>query len=627
MTARFAEYCRSSPLKLEDEEVLVARRNERRPSPRESLTCQQDIFIGVFFDGTGNNKYRDTAYFKHSNVARLYEAYAGAAFAETPSLGKGGGAKAPDLPPVWPRALPAEERPYYRKFYVPGLGTPFPELGDESPGFGGGFALYGDDRLDWALLQLANHVHAALLGGKTLTSVLGEKDLINIMEEGDLVRGSLIERRSSQLAEKIAPRLKLKPGIRSVRLSVFGFSRGAALARAFCNRVQKTYNGKIGGLRLEIDFLGIFDTVASVGLPNSTPLGDGEIAWADKPNLLVQGVRRCVHLVAAHEVRGSFPLSGSGSSGFMKEVVYPGAHSDVGGGYVPGEQGRSIGTGAVGDAMKLSQIPLTQMYREALIAGVPLIPADEMRDLLKKNFVISGQTIAAFNAYIKATSQGEGKPDKVMWLTETQPPRPLKVIMHEQWGFYLRWRKSMLGKVHQLPGLSQSGSSVYKQKQEINDIRVADEEIRLELKDIQDEADDWVKSDKYKEWAVGVQKEWDAARPVAAAEKQFFESLVHDSRAGFTPWTALQRDDDALNRGAVPSNQQRAIKLLENHLAYMKNLKTQSPNQTRLKKIEAAEAKHSAELARLKSGQSVKTVSGGHESYSSWGYLRWRVIL
>ena len=167
MTARLAEMVRPNPLVLFDQELSVLSRNQRRPTPRESMQCQQDIFIGIFFDGTGNNKYRDTGSFKHSNVARLYEAYAGTAFAETPSLGPGGGGnKTADLPPAWPATLPAAERPYYRKLYIPGLGTPFPELGDTSPALGAGFALYGEKRLDWTLLQLANPVHAALTGGQ-----------------------------------------------------------------------------------------------------------------------------------------------------------------------------------------------------------------------------------------------------------------------------------------------------------------------------------------------------------------------------------------------------------------------------------------------------------------------------
>ncbi len=601
------------------------------------MQCQQDIFIGIFFDGTGNNKYRDTGGFKHSNVARLYEAYAGTAFAESPSLGPGGGSKTADLAPAWPATLPAAERPYYRKLYIPGLGTPFPELGDTSPALGAGFALYGEKRLDWTLLQLANHVHAALLGGRPLTPVLGERALVDRMDGVEQLeehgrgayapsRPRIIQARSQQLAGQLARRLAEKPAIRSVRLAVFGFSRGAALARAFCNRVRQTYGEQIGGIRLEIDFLGIFDTVASVGLPANV-VGDGHNAWASKANLVVSVARRCVHLVAAHEVRGGFPLSASGSSGHSKEVVYPGAHSDVGGGYIPGEQGRALGSGADGDSRKLSQIPLAQMYREALIGGVPLIPAGDMRDLHKKHFTIAPETIAAFNAYIQATSQPGGKPDKSMWLTETQTPRPLRDIMHEHWGIYLRWRRLMRGKVHQLPGLRQSASSVYRQEQEIADIRVADAAIDDELKAIRDEADDWLKSDKYQDWAAGVKKAWEDPRQPSEQEKRLFETLVHDSRAGFTPFTAAQRDDAALAAGKPPAHHTAKLRSRQQRLEALKQHGKDPRAGLSTETVQREIAKEETAIAQMKSGKHIEVVTGGHEPAASNGYLRWRGIL
>jgi hypothetical protein len=52
-----------------------------RPSPR-SLACSGQVFVGIFFDGTGNNEDADYTKVKdkpseqkHSNVVRLYHAY------------------------------------------------------------------------------------------------------------------------------------------------------------------------------------------------------------------------------------------------------------------------------------------------------------------------------------------------------------------------------------------------------------------------------------------------------------------------------------------------------------------------------------------------------------------------
>ncbi|WP_240072054.1 DUF2235 domain-containing protein [Cupriavidus taiwanensis] len=56
-----------------------------------------------------------------------------------------------------------------------------------------------------------------------------------------------------------------RPRISAVRLSVFGFSRGAAEARTFCQWIRKATGMKVGDATLDLRFLGIFDTVASVG--------------------------------------------------------------------------------------------------------------------------------------------------------------------------------------------------------------------------------------------------------------------------------------------------------------------------------------------------------------------------
>jgi hypothetical protein len=89
MNVRFAEPCRESHLEhvgFERQVMAEAVRDGRTPQER-LCACSQDIFIGVFFDGTNNNKFRDTPGHSHSNVARLYEAFPGSAAEQTaPSL-------------------------------------------------------------------------------------------------------------------------------------------------------------------------------------------------------------------------------------------------------------------------------------------------------------------------------------------------------------------------------------------------------------------------------------------------------------------------------------------------------------------------------------------------------------
>ena len=170
MTARFSEPCRGTPLDLYRDEKIAAASNLGDLS---CLTCEQDIFLGFFFDGTNNNKYYATEGFSHSNIARLYETYSGYPVAASLKPGKDAkqlksGQLTPDAAPAWPSVINPIERGYYRKTYIPGVGTPFLELGDTGAGVqnmgGEGMAAYGEVRIDWALLQISNHIHQAIMG-------------------------------------------------------------------------------------------------------------------------------------------------------------------------------------------------------------------------------------------------------------------------------------------------------------------------------------------------------------------------------------------------------------------------------------------------------------------------------
>ncbi|MDT1843320.1 DUF2235 domain-containing protein, partial [Acinetobacter baumannii] len=76
---------------------------------------------------------------------------------------------------------------------------------------------------------------------------------------------------------------------------------------------------------------------------------------------LPSAVQNCVHMLAMHELRRNFPLDLIGIDGKVQQgwlqYAYPGSHSDVGGGYRPGELGIAVND----DSQKLSQIPLNHM--------------------------------------------------------------------------------------------------------------------------------------------------------------------------------------------------------------------------------------------------------------------------
>jgi hypothetical protein len=104
------------------------------------------------------------------------------------------------------------------------------------------------------------------------------------------------------------------------------------------------------------------------------------MSWADGNQELPTGslVKRCLHLVASHEQRLCFPLDSirrekGGYPANSVEVIYPGVHSDQGGGYPPGDQGKAYIAGNIeGDGLLLSQIALHDLYADAFAHGAPL---------------------------------------------------------------------------------------------------------------------------------------------------------------------------------------------------------------------------------------------------------------
>jgi len=751
MNVRFAEPCRDRPLRLEDPEERIRglARRDGRTDQELACTCDKDIFVGFFFDGTNNNKYRDTPNFAQSNVARLYEVYPGSNAGQTAPTFRdrikpdGGTEKRPVFADASYKAasIPPGDEAYYRKVYVPGLGTPFPDACDTGTGMqktgGLAAALLGQARLDWALLQLVNQVHAAIFGAPIAGSIkmdaLYERKAVKpgdaslsdrllhaltqsslparVVEEAvdkywaEYARSAgiysaqsfdaLLKTYFDKLAYALKARGDVKPKMRKIRLSAFGFSRGATEARAWVNLLNDRWGNELAGIPLQIDFLGVFDTVASVGLAQACPplrvLGEapsGHYAWAEAGRLVVPpNVRRCVHLVAAHEIRGSFPIDsvcqGNQLPSNCKEIVYPGVHSDVGGGYPPNDQGRCLGDGAAGDQLKLSQVPLAQMYREALMAGVPLVPEAMMVADKKAYFAISPQLRKAFNAYVEATRTGQvpptnGKGDPVfgaMFPTETQPRGELFRIMRHHYGIFLRWRKAMLGKggVSELPGLKQNTLS--SKFQDIEDFRGAENELRKEIAFLQskdpekfkvfddaliDEIKsylgmaegvkkikhpvtrtiglialglDWdlktsvhkVMEEKQLQWDTWLREEWfadDLGVPDAAAK--LFEHHVHDSRAWFKPGMredvkSMAPDDEDW---FVYGGREKELKsrLSAGQPAAAPASAAGAPSQP------TADTKPKVKPDPALKREGAPLVVGAREPYRMWGYVRHRKV-
>ena len=148
-------------------------------------------------------------------------------------------------------------------------------------------------------------------------------------------------------------------------IDIVGFSRGAAQAREFANRIKDQYP------TLEIRFLGLFDSVGSFGLAGNEANLGYRMAIPDS-------VLNAFHIVAKDEFRSVYPLSSILSApGVLDnpnyiEISMRGAHSDIGGGY-PDQRGYA------NDALGM-------MHFAALSVGVPFkaIPG-RYRDYSQKN--------------------------------------------------------------------------------------------------------------------------------------------------------------------------------------------------------------------------------------------------
>lgn len=134
--------------------------------------------------------------------------------------------------------------------------------------------------------------------------------------------------------------------IAKIQFDVFGFSRGAAAARHFANRVMEQdpaiakaiseglcgdfYDGKPSG---EVRFLGLFDTVAAIGGISNFFDINGRSNPRVKLELRPAVAKKVFQITAMNEYRYNFSLNSI--QGMWPELALPGAHSDIGGGYNP----------------------------------------------------------------------------------------------------------------------------------------------------------------------------------------------------------------------------------------------------------------------------------------------------
>lgn len=121
---------------------------------------------------------------------------------------------------------------------------------------------------------------------------------------------------------------------------LYGFGRGGMLARTFSHWLCSNYSFD----KIQVKFLGAFDTV------ESKPFNTYNLSVPHE-------VENVFHICAVNECRFFFPLTGFFENSKMmedqvfrsnnsawKEIFVPGAHADIGGGYLEGPQSVYIST-------------------------------------------------------------------------------------------------------------------------------------------------------------------------------------------------------------------------------------------------------------------------------------------
>jgi Uncharacterized alpha/beta hydrolase domain (DUF2235) len=507
-----AETARRAP----GQRALTAKEREQRqlalgatvPSKDEAMCqCTKVLHFSVFFDGTGNNRAQEMAKPVEqralSNIAKLSDAH-------------------------------KESTTGVVKAYIPGVGTPFPEIGDTGGMLGSSIGKGGDARIKKAL---------------------------------------------ELLDEEIA-KVPAQQRLLLINVTVFGFSRGAAQARAFMRDLAAQCAAKDDGYvykdkPLRIAFAGLFDTVCSVygnvASAAATRSG-GHNDWAEDVKLPPM-VEQTVHMNAAHELRRRFPLDSTRIDARYPdntiEIWYPGVHSDVGGGYSPQYQGREN---------TISRFSLNHMFDLAFAGGVLFEKmatlAPEVQDEFNKD---DPALRSAFNAYIEAVPMKTG---------------PMEEVQAAHMELYHRWLKKRVNAKADLPSMQrlkaardaaqahrreatgqrldmqnknggvaenstpfsaedqhkyddilkrerQSRDDAAQASSDLADLRQENAKYLGDVQDIQERARHGAKL-TLRERTIN--KAWESADDLPAAVESFFDSFAHDSVAHFNYDTSRLSD-------------------------------------------------------------------------------------
>lgn len=338
--------------------------------PKREIT----LTIGVFFDGTGNNAVNTENMLKACNSEHFdlsdKDAQSVLAQCGKRQMGvSGSGATSYTgyytnvhwLNTLYKVDISVESGMAQQAVYVEGIGT---KAGSPDSTVGLGLGISDTGVIAKTDDAVANLVQAIQLALRTLSNSSG----------GDIA-------------------------IKTLQFDIFGFSRGAAAARHFANRVFSEDAAIVTAIRQGIGdveyhgmpagknrFIGLFDTVAAIGTPanglNPHTADTGEVNIILRPGI----AEKVFQITAQNECRFNFASNSIKEA--WPELALPGVHSDIGGGYLPQEQENLYLSRPRVETVKL-QTPgeQTQVYRQAIDDREMLVVAPTVAPIVCTNSV------------------------------------------------------------------------------------------------------------------------------------------------------------------------------------------------------------------------------------------------
>ena len=190
--------------------------------------------------------------------------------------------------------------------------------------------------------SISNVLKLHLLAGGRLDETRSNPSQLSLYYSGAETPGTIFRRALASAFANLEPDRIRKTAYKDLcanyepgdEIFIFGFSRGAAIARMLASQIAK--DGILVGNRrheANITLLGVWDTVASFGAPN---LKDNTSPMSDvvfENGTIAKNIQQAYHLVAVDETRLAFRPTLMNACDPVHEIWFPGVHSDVGGGY------------------------------------------------------------------------------------------------------------------------------------------------------------------------------------------------------------------------------------------------------------------------------------------------------